>query len=143
MLRIERDYEPVAVSDGERDYWCESTVQMIRFTVPDWTWDGPRIPDHKPIFTELLTGRAGRIWVRLSTAGQRVENEDYDPENPFSEPVTWPESTRYDVFEPDGTYLGVVAPPDEFSGGPDPVFEGDHVGTGLTRSRRNDTMGRN
>ena len=79
------------------------------------------------IFTELLTGRPGRIWVTLSTAGQRVENEDYDPDNPFSEPVTWPESTRYDVFEPDGTYLGVVAPPDEFSGGPDPVFEGDHV----------------
>ena len=79
MLSIERDYEPVAVSDGERDYWRESTVQMIRFTVPDWTWDGPRIPDHKPVFTELLTGRAGRIWVRLSTAGQRVENEDYEP----------------------------------------------------------------
>ena len=127
VLRIERNYEPVPVSDGERDYWRESTVQMIRFTVPDWTWDGPQIPDQKPIFTELLAGRAGRIWVTLSTAGQRVENEDYDPENPFSEPVTWPESTRYDVFEPDGTYLGVVAPPDAFSGGPDPVFEGDHV----------------
>ena len=127
VLRIERDYEPVPVSDGERDYWRESTVQMIRFTVPGWTWDGPRIPDHKLIFTELLAGRDGRIWVTLSTAGQRVENEDYDPENPFSQPVTWPESTRYDVFESDGTYLGVVAPPDAFSGGPDPVFEGDHV----------------
>ena len=127
VLRIERDYEPVPVSDGERDYWRESTVQMIRFTVPDWTWDGPRIPDQKPIFTELLAGRDGRIWVTLSTAGQRVENEDYDPENPFSQPVTWPESTRYDVFEPDGTYLGVVAPPDAFSGGPDPVFDGVHV----------------
>ena len=49
VLRIERNYEPVPVSDGERDYWRESTVQAIRFTVPDWTWDGPRIPDHKPI----------------------------------------------------------------------------------------------
>ena len=46
VLRIERDYEPVPVSDGERDYWRESTVQMIRFTVPDWTWDGP--PDPRP-----------------------------------------------------------------------------------------------
>ena len=109
---IERDYEPVPVSDGERDYWRESTVQMIRFTVPDWTWDGPRIPDYKPIFKRLLTGWDGRIWVWLATEGERVENEDHDPENPFSKPVTWRESRRYDVFESDGTYLGVVVPPD-------------------------------
>ena len=126
-LRIERAYDPVPVSDAERAYRRESTVRMIRFTAPDWTWDGPRIPDHKPVFTDLLVGREGRIWVRLSTEGQRVENEDHDPGNPFSEAVTWRESTRYDVFEPDGTYLGAVVPPDDFSTSPDPVFAGDHV----------------
>ena len=124
VLRIERDYEPVPVSDGERDYWRESTVQMIRYTVPDWTWDGPRIPDHKPIFNGLLTGRDGRIWVWLATEGERVENEDHDPENPFSKPVTWRESRRFDVFESDGTYLGVVVPPGGVSY---PVFDGVHV----------------
>ena len=127
VLRIERAYDPVPVSDAERAYRRESTVRMIRFTAPDWTWDGPAIPDHKPVFTELLTGRDGRIWVKLSTEGERVENEDHDPGNPFSEAVTWRESTRYDVFEPDGTYLGAVVPPDDFSTSPDPVFAGDHV----------------
>ena len=127
VLRIERAYDPVPVSGEERNYRRESLVRMIRFSVPDWTWDGPRIPDYKPIFDELLTGRNGRIWVRLTAVGQRVENENHDPDNPFSEPVTWRESTRYDVFEPDGTYLGVVVPPDEFSRYPDPVFDGDLV----------------
>ena len=127
VLRIERAYNPVPVSDAERAYRRESLERMIRRSVPDWTWDGPRIPDYKPIFDELLTGRDGRIWVRLTTVGQRVENENHDPENPFSVPVTWRESTRYDVFEPDGTYLGVVVPPDGFSRNPDPVFDGDHV----------------
>ncbi len=127
VLRIERAYDPVPVSDAERAYRRESTVRMIRFTAPDWTWDGPAIPEHKPVFTELLSGRGGRIWVRLLTEGQRVENEDHDPENPFSEAVTWRESTRYDVFEADGTYLGAVVPPDDFSTSPDPVFAGDHV----------------
>ena len=127
VLRIERAYDPVPVSDGERAYRRESKVRMIRWSVPDWTWDGPAVPDHKPVFNELLTGRDGRIWVRLLTEGLRVENEDHNPDNPFSEPVTWRESTRFDVFESDGTYLGVVVPPEEFSASPDPVFEGDHV----------------
>ena len=128
VLRIERAYDPVPVSDGERAYRRESTVRMIRWSVPDWTWDGPAVPEHKPVFNELLTGRDGRIWVRLLTEGQRVENENHNPDSPFSEPVTWRESTRYDVFEPNGTYLGVVVPPDDFSASPDPVFDGDHVG---------------
>ena len=127
VLRVERAYDPVPVSDGERAYQRESTVRMIRFTVPDWRWSGPAIPESKPVFKELAAGRDGRIWVRLSTEGLRVENEDHDPENPFSEPVTWRETTRYDVFEPDGTYLGVVSPPDDFSYFPTPVFDGDHV----------------
>ena len=127
VLRIERNYDPVPVSDGERDHERESLVRMIRSSVPGWTWDGSRIPDHKPVFQDLLVGRDGRILVRLSTEGQRVENEDYDPENPFSDPVTWRTSIRYDVFESDGTYLGVVVPPDEFSASPKPVFDGDYV----------------
>lgn len=132
VFRIERNYAPVPVSEGERDHERESLVRMIRFSVPGWTWDGSRIPDHKPVFEELLVGRDGRIWVRLSTEGQRVENEEHDPENPFSYPVTWRTPIRYDVFESDGTYLGVVVAPDEFSASPEPVFDRDYV-WGVTR----------
>ena len=127
VLRIERAYDPVPVSDGERDYQRERITRAMRNTDPNWSWNGPQIPDHKPFFQALRVGRDGRIWVRLSTEGQAIENEDYDPDDPRSEPVLWREPIRYDVFEPDGTYLGVVRPPDEFTNLPVPVFHDDHV----------------
>lgn len=47
--------------------------------------------------------------------------------NPGSVPVLWNECLRYDVFEPDGTYLGIVLPPEDFNPVTRPVFDGDHV----------------
>ena len=132
VLRIERAADPAPVHDEERAYQRDRIVRSMRNTDPDWSWNGPPIPEHKPFFQELHAGRDGRIWVRLATEGYPVENEDHDPENPSSAPVVWEESVRYDVFEADGTYLGVVVPPDEFSPFPDPVFNGDHV-WGVTR----------
>ena len=41
-------------------------------------------------------------------------------------PVLWRTPLRFDVFEPDGTYLGVVAAPDGVSFS-NAVFDGDHV----------------
>ena len=127
VLRIERAHDPVPVSEGERESAAEAVIRRMRNTQPDWTWNGPPIPDHKPFFKALLAGRDGRIWVMLSTGGRAIENENQDPDNPYAQPVFWREATRYDVFEPDGTYLGVVVPPDDFDHLPIPVFDGDHV----------------
>ena len=127
VLRIERAHDPVAVSEGERDHQRGRITRNMRNTQPNWSWNGPPIPDHKPFFKALLAGRNGRIWAMLSTEAQAIENENHDPDNPYSQPVFWREATRYDVFEPDGTYLGVVVPPDDFDHLPTPVFDGDHV----------------
>lgn len=127
VLRIERSRDPVPASTAERAYQRERIVGIIRRSLPGWNWDGPAIPSHKPFFQELLAGRNGRIWVRLWTEGRPVDNVDHDPDDPGSLPVIWEEETRYDVFESDGTYLGVVVAPDEFSTFPAPVFDGDHV----------------
>ena len=127
ILRIERSQDPVPTADAERAYQRDLTVGRIRMSLPDWEWDGPAIPEYKPFFRALLAGRDGRIWVQLSTEGHPVDNLGHDPEDPGSFPVTWEEETRYDVFEPDGTYLGAVVAPDEFSGFPVPVFSGDRV----------------
>ena len=131
VLRIERAADPAPVGDEERAAHRERTIRIMRDTDPNWSWNGPPIPDRKPFYQELLAGRDGRIWVRLVTAGSPVENEDHDPENPYSMPVTWVEPVRYDVFEPDGTYLGAVAPPDGFAFS-NPFFDGDYV-WGVTR----------
>ena len=127
VLGIERTATPAPIHDEERTRARERVVLSMRNTDPNWSWTGPPIPGHKPFYQGLLAGRNGRIWVKLVTEGHAVENENHDPENPRSEPVTWEESLRYDVFEPDGTYLGVVAPPDEFMPFAQPVFDGDHV----------------
>ncbi len=127
VLRIERNQDPVAASDAERAYQRDLTVAGIRRSLPGWDWDGPAIPSRKPFFRALRAGRDGRIWVRLSTEGRPVDNPDHDPDDPASFAVIWEEDTRYDVFEPDGTYLGVVIAPDEFTSFPAPVFGSDHV----------------
>ncbi|MDE2874329.1 MAG: 6-bladed beta-propeller [Gemmatimonadota bacterium] len=127
VLRVERAADPVPVPEDERAHERAGVVAYMRGMVPDWSWNGPPIPEHKPFFHELLAGRDGRIWVRLATEAHPVENEDHDPEDPSSMPVDWREPLRYDVFEPDGTYLGIVAPPDDFSPWVEPVFDGDHV----------------
>ena len=127
ILRIERTTDPAPVHDDEGARQRESLERRMQSNIPGWTWDGPSIPKHKPFYRELLAGRDGRIWVRLWTEAHPVENEDHDPEDPRSARVSWVEPLRYDVFESDGTYLGVVAPPDEFSLSATPVFDGDNV----------------
>jgi len=127
VLRIERAADPAPVGDDERSAHRERTIRTMRNTDPSWSWNGPPIPDYKPFYQELLAGKDGRIWVRLETAGSPVDNDDHDPGNPYSMPVNWVEPVRYDVFEPDGTYLGAVVPQEEFEPFPRPVFEGDYV----------------
>ncbi len=129
VLRIERAVDPVPVLEEEGAYARERMERSMREMDPDWSWSGPPVPNHKPFFSGLLTGRDGRIWVRVATEGYPVENEDHDPEDPSSVPVSWRTPLRFDVFEPDGTYLGVVAPPGGVSLS---VFDGDYV-WGVTR----------
>ncbi len=127
VLRIERDVEPVAVAAGEREQERERITRRMRRLVPDWDWDGPPIPERKPFYTDLYAGRDGRIWVQVSTEGREAGNEDQDPDEPGSEAVTWEEATRFDVFDEDGTYLGAVESPDDYSIYVEPVFGRDHV----------------
>ena len=126
-LRGGREVAPIPVSDAERSHHRDHLERSMRDNEPGWNWDGPPIPEHKPFFTGVHVGRDGRIWVRLSTEGRRVENENHDPDDPGSEPVSREEATRFDVFEADGTYLGAVAAPDDFRSPPEPVFDGDFV----------------
>jgi hypothetical protein len=129
VLRIERSYDPVPVDRDEKANREAQVRHSMRQTQPDWRWNGPPIPDVKPPFQSLHTGVDGRIWVRLHQPGEPIPPDEIDePRGPDPRPANrWREPIAFDVFEPDGTYLGVVHTPRGFSINPAPVFHGDHV----------------
>ena len=127
VLRIERDYEPVPVSAGERGFFREMITQQMRGTQPDWSWDGPPIPDYKPPFLQLHPGRDGRIWALPWPTWDFSESDERDPADPPAGPMMNLVWASYDVFDEDGTFLGTVQAPEGFSALPVPVFDGDHV----------------
>ena len=115
------------VSDGERGFFREMITQQMRNTKPDWSWDGPPIPDYKPPFLQLHAGRDGRIWVLPWPTWNFPESDEQDPSGPPAGPMMHLVWTSYDVFEEDGAFLGTVQAPEGFSALPVPVFDGDHV----------------
>jgi hypothetical protein len=83
----------------------------MRYTDPNWRWDGPPIQDTKPPFTELFAGEDGTVWVQLSQPGFKTEDPNYDPTEPDAIPNEWHEPVVFDVFEEDGRFLGTVRAP--------------------------------
>jgi hypothetical protein len=130
VLRIERDWDPVPVLAGEREEQERRISENFRRQYPGWRWNGPAIPDTKPPFTDIFTGDDGRIWVQLSQTGVPTmsEAEAREEEDRSGRPVMrYRAPVVYDVYEPDGSYLGVVQTPSEFRTSPEPVARGDYL----------------
>ena len=92
--RLARAREPVSESDVGRV--IESLVEIGQGPEAVWRqWrDEMEVPAHEPAFDRLLADGDGNLWARRFTA------------DPLSrEPPSW------DVFDPAGTWLGVVATP--------------------------------
>jgi hypothetical protein len=69
-------------------------------------------PAEKPFFRELSAGEDNRIWITLYTPSieRPISAESPQPTSPW--PNRWYEPSRaWDVFEPDGVYLGRVTLP--------------------------------
>lgn len=135
VLRIERtNWKPAPVLAPEREEQEAIMTANMRFTEPGWRWDGPPIPEAKPPFSNLYAGDDGRIWVQLHQEAYQIESDEaeIEPESNAVPEATWIEPVAFDVFEPDGRYLGMVRAPKGFSAYPTPVFRGDTVWAVLT-----------
>lgn len=124
VVRIQRIVERVPVDPAEKDAARMGVIRGFQRHAPDWQWNGPPIPDTKPPFQELAVGRDGRIWARLHQPGYLAEAAD--PDDPIATDA-WAEPVVWDVYEPDGTYLGQVRAPTGLRTHPQPVFGTDHV----------------
>ena len=129
VLRIERTVDPVPVAAEERtDLRRIATENMVR-NFPGWTWNGPEVPTSKPPFRNIFASSDGKIWVLLSRPGVKdpdLQSDDDGNARAFSI-SPWSEPVVFDVFEPDGRYLGEVTAPDGFLTSPEPVIRGDTV----------------
>lgn len=115
-LRIERAVEPAPVRPEERANLRAWNVGVMRRTDPEWSWNGPSIPDVKPPFRSLFVGADGRIWVRRYTEAVPVPEEELEVDEAPNAlpPIRWREPIVYDVFEPEGRFLGTLRFPDRF-----------------------------
>ena len=126
-LRIERDVPPARVTPGEKREEEAAATRNMRYTDPNWRWNGPAIPDQKPFFEQILPAEDGRIWVLVELEGVERDDPDFDPTDPDGVENRWRSRRAFDVFETDGTFVGRVDVPDEFSRYPTPVIRGDLV----------------
>lgn len=109
-VKIQRAYTPIRVPAEERDQNTARIEKNMRQLQPDWSWPSTPIPSVKPPFQSFAGGLDGRVWVSLYT-----ESEKYTPDPPASAeknalpPVTFRAANhKWDVFEPDGRYIGTV-----------------------------------
>jgi len=124
-IHLRRDVEPAPVDSDEQAEWeafRQSLVERAQARDRDTRYEP--IPDVKPFFRRFWVGDDGRIWVfRYVTAYKRDDIEPL-PERPERPLLTWREPWTYDVFEPDGTFLGSVAVPETLVPF---VFRGDRI----------------
>lgn len=100
----ERALRPIPVTAAER---AEALDGLKGFIRDGGEVDASRIPSTKPVINDFMIDDLGYLWVWL----QQEESE----------------AATYDVFDPDGLFLGSIASPTPVMTRPRPVFHGDHV----------------
>lgn len=110
-VRVVVDHEPVRLHPDERAEWEAQAAWTRTNRAQFLAGEIPRVPAVKPAYQNLYVGLDGRIWVRRYTAASRSTAGTAEPRPDQPPPITWHGPAIYDVFEPDGSYLGEVQLP--------------------------------
>ena len=130
LLRFERDWTPVPVLPAEADERIRRQTAQFQRDFGGWRWNGPAVPDTKPPFRDIIVSEDGSVWVLTSQRGvatmteAEVREEEARTRLP---PIRYEEPPAFDVFAPDGRFLGPVRVPSSFSTFPEPIMRGDTV----------------
>lgn len=124
-VHLRRELEPASVNDDEMAEWQAFRQRYIELnTAAGIEVEGGTIPWQKPFFRQLHAAEDGRIWLHRYVDAVKREDIEPIPDQPERPLLTWREPSTYDVFEPDGTFLGTVVLPPEFQ---PRVFRGEQV----------------
>lgn len=130
VLRIERQWTPVAVKPEEAEERRRRITQGLQRQYGSWRWNGPNVPDGKPPFRELFLSWEGNLWVVLSQEGvpKMSVAEASELERASGRvPLRFEEPPAFDVFAPDGRFLGHVKAPENLAIEPEPIVRGDYL----------------
>lgn len=130
VLRIEREWTPVPVMGVEAEEQRRRITRGLQRQYGSWRWNGPSVPSTKPPFKELFVSWEGNIWVSLSTEAEATMTEAEaraEEEASGRVPLRFREPPAFDVFAPDGRFLGHVRVPASFRTDPEPIVRGDRV----------------
>lgn len=130
VLRIERDWTPVPVKPAEAEERVRRQTVQFQRDFGSWRWNGPPIPDTKPPFRNVIVSDDGNLWVQTSQEGRAMMTEAEAREEEARTrmpPLRFEEPPAFDVFAPDGSFLGPVRVPESFSVSPEPIVRGDTV----------------
>jgi hypothetical protein len=130
VVSVRRDARADLVTRAERAEGRRNLEERMRQTDPAWSWNGPEIPDTKPLYHGIHLGLDGRIWISLTPEPSNRPGSVFGSigqggqrPRPAADQAP-PRPTSHDVFEPDGTYIGQVQVP----AGVSPVLrKGDQI----------------
>lgn len=117
VLVVERPHDLVPVDPEEAEWRRRWTIQNIRYSRAPEFDASMDIPDHKPAFIGFAPDAYGGTWVWRTGPSRHLDGNCED--NPFTtDPATsrdnscWVSDRFFDVFGPDGRYLGWVKSPE-------------------------------
>jgi hypothetical protein len=105
LRSVRREYEALPVTAGDLEAAREDLKWFIEAGgKPDWS----RIPQVKPAFEDFILDDESNLWVQLVTEGDE-------------------EGRRFDVFDPEGRYLGEVTTPFGVEFYPPPIIRAGYL----------------
>lgn len=106
---VEKYWNPVLIPEQERSDARSRLTNWARTIDPEWRWEIPPIPEHRPPFSGIVPARSGEVWVlRLMESRPMVDCV----EDAIGFEECWQQDTAYDVFESGGRFLGTVPAPE-------------------------------
>jgi hypothetical protein len=109
IVSLRRNVARVVMSAAERR---DRETYLKAMTSGSRAGSASTVPQTKPPIRNVLVGADGRVWVLISVASERYSPRPAERSSAPTPVLAWREPVVFDVFEPNGAYVGQVGVPD-------------------------------